>query len=209
MTLSIDTRLLERTVRDTEARFNAVRVTLTDPGEGEVIVSKRPKLPSERASKRKGRKGRKAVHGRLIAYELQRRGRDAFRYPPRVQAQALEYFQRNFTRAINKAYRSGRKQDKGVQRSLMGASMMLAYGAIQNIKQGGLGRNTGNYARRKPHIVKGISGTQQNRPYGWLSGRFIGEYPGAPGIRARVRNRARRSPNTRRPTRMPRNVYQR
>jgi hypothetical protein len=209
ISLSIDERLLLRTVKETEARFNAVAVTITDPGEGEVIVSKRPKLPSERANRRQGRAGKKAVHGRLIAYELQRRGKDPFRYPQAVRWQAISYLQLNFERAVLQAFRTNKQQRKGVSQVMLNAAMILAFGATENIKKGGLGNNSGNYRKRKPRLVRHITGKYEQRPYGWLSGRFIGEYPGAPGIRARHRNMSRRSPNTRRPKRLPRNVYTR
>lgn len=206
--ISIDNRMLRRDVDKAKARFNAVAVTLRDPGESEVIVSKRPKLPEERANKRQGRAGRKAVHGRLIAYELQRKGRDAFAYPPALRAQALEFLGRNFDRAINHAYRTNKSQKKAVGRVMLATAMILAYGAYQNVKRGGLGRNAAGYAKRKPAIANAI-----NRPYvpwyGVLSGRFIGDYPAAPGFRARHRSRRNNNPNTVRPKRMPRDVFTR
>ncbi len=217
MTLSVDTRLLERTVREATAKFDAVRVTLESPGEGEVIVSKRVKMPHERARRaskgKPARPGRKAAHGRIIAWKLAQLGHDPFAYPQKLKLLAIKYYTRNFERAIAAAQRTNRRQDKKLQEALLGTALLLAWGAAERIRDGKLGVNKLKYGKRKKRLqTAGIAQQKwggQWPPYGVLTGRFIGDRAGSPGIRARHRNKARRSPNTRRPRRAPRDVFTR
>lgn len=208
---TINERMLDRSVKATRKQYDAMADTLRLPGKGQVIVSKRPKLPEERASKKKGQAGRKAVHGRIIAWQLRRLGHDAFDYPVNVRKEAGDYQRRNLARAMEKAFRTGRLQQKGVRLTLLGTAMLLAWFAAQRIRKGQLGMNKERYGKYKKRMQETGYALQKwgGRwpPYGILTGRFVGDRAGAPGIRA-VHKSARRSSN-RRPTRAPRDVYTR
>jgi hypothetical protein len=214
LNLRFDERLLKRTVKEVTRKFDAVAVTLTNPGEGEVITSKRAKMPHERANRRAGIEGKKAVHGRLIAYVLGRRlGFDPTHPDMKTEREVTQFYQRNFARAIEKASRTNRNQKKGLQRVMLASAMMVAWAAIERIRKGQLGMNKQRYGKYKKRMQdEGIALQRwggQWPPYGILTGRFIGDRPGSPGIRARLRNKAGRTPNTRRPTRPPRDVFNR
>jgi hypothetical protein len=215
LSVSIDQRMLERTVQKTVQQFDAVQVTMIEPGESHVIVSKRIKMAHERASKRRGTKGKKAAHGRIIAWDMARRGHDPFAYPNNVMSDVLLYQQRNILRAQQKAFRTGRNQHKLIKATLLGMAMKLAWFAAERIRNGKLGMNKTRYGKYKKRMQEeGIALQKwggQWPPYGILTGRFVGDdrSGGSPGIRARHVNPGRGTLNAKRPRREPRDILNR
>ena len=167
MKMKLDIDLLRSDVRKEKKRFDALAQTVSESGEGEVVVSKRQKMANE--------KGRPA-HGRLISNALAAKGIDPFDYPPDVQARIEEKIAQAVQKALDQAASTSRPQDEAVRKALEDAAKELAEWVVQNIGRGGLGSSTGRYAEYKSRLVKaGIATSEYGDPppRGVLSGRYI------------------------------------
>lgn len=176
MRVMIDERILARDIEKANARLKAVSDTVTEAGVGEVVVSKRPKLPHERANKRKGRAGQRTLHGRAIANMLRRRGHDPFVYQ-RNRARRIEKFtQDSIYKAIEKAEKTSQSQKRRTRRIVTETARRYSILAVTQIRTGQLGKNQGRYRAVKAGMVRGGIATSKYGvppPYGVLTGRFI------------------------------------
>lgn len=176
MKISIDTDLLKSTIRRNNLRYKAIIETLKRSGMGEVITSKRAKMPHERASKRKKREGKKVVHGRLIAWILKKSGHDPFEYDRGALSEAMEIINRGVVHAIDKAADTSKDESAIIKAALLEMTDVLVNDVFERVTQGKLGRNRQRTIRRKKQMVKdGIATTEFGNPppFGVLTGRFI------------------------------------
>ena len=175
MRIRLDTRMLRRTARDAANRHKSVRITFKGAGTGEVLVSKRRKLPWEK---------RRAIHGKAIANMLAAKGHDPFSYPDDVVEESQETISTTYQRAIRRAFRLKRHQLPMIREALRQEAERLAEIARDRVISGKVGRNPPEYRKRKARLVErgratGEYGTPP--PYGVLTGRFVA------GFRARWR----------------------
>ncbi len=144
----------------------AMQETVLNAGRGEVVTSIRKKMPGEK---------RKAPHGAAIASFLKVRGHDAFDFPPDIVDKVLARVMSAADKALGYAAKTGRAQPAGIQEALREAAEDLAEWARENIEKGGLGENTGRYAKRKKSLTyAGVYDSSHGHPgpRGWATGRF-------------------------------------
>ncbi len=182
MGVTVDHKQLDRSIRRNNKRLTAIRRTMQETGEGEVLVSRRIKVPGDT---------QRAVHGRAIANIMRTRGKDPFEYPGHVRDTAERLVKRGVTTAREKAYRQGRSRRRDVRNTLEGAAQFLADWARINIQRGGLGqkprrrkwtdRQVRAYWRSEARRRRATTRYGNPPPYGVRTGQFV------KGIRARWR----------------------
>jgi len=178
MKLTLDAGMLNRTTQDAVRRLRAVRSTVEKAGGGEVLVSKRTKLPGE--------KGR-ALHGRGIANLLADRGRDVFAYPARETDAVSADVAQGTAAAIQRAWATGAHQQPVLRALFTKGAEDLAAWAKRNLLAGGLGGVAEKTKIAKQRLVRrGRALAAFVNVFGVRSGRFAGA-GGNPGIRARWR----------------------
>lgn len=175
--VDIDTRALYQTAHRQALKYRAVALTLSNPGQGEVVVSARKRMITDPPGR--------AMHGKFIANFLTSKGHDPFDYPVPVIRHAEGELSARTSALELQAFRTGRHTTKDLREALEAAAAELAAWAVENIAKGGLGENTERQARAKATLGRARAGVTAiygvPPPYGIRSGRFIG------GIRARWR----------------------
>lgn len=129
----VDTTEFRRDIAAVNRGVAAVRETLTNTGEGQVLVSKRtPRRPGDP-------KGR-VLHGRAIANIMRDRGHDPFAFPQVVEDKAQTLVARHTQRAVDRAYVTALPQTRRIKGAVRLAAFELARWSRRNIISGGLGR---------------------------------------------------------------------
>lgn len=173
MKLKLDAAMLRTTTQDAARRLRAVRQTVEKAGGGEVLVSKRTKIPGERG---------RAMHGRAIANMLADRGHDVFGYPRRVEDAAAERVAQGTALIIQRAWATGQQQQRTIRDLFTGAAGELASWARANLLAGGLGTVARSTSIAKQRLVgRGRALAAYVHTYGVRSRRF------ADGVRHRWR----------------------
>lgn len=140
--------------------------TILGAGRGEVQTSIRKKQKGEQ---------RKPPHGAAIWNFLKVGGADPGAYASEEISEVCSFIEAELTEILAECGRTHRPQVDRAQRLLRAAAEELAEWAQRNIKDGGLGQNTGRYAKRKKEMTyaglfpsdHGIPG-----PKGYRTGRF-------------------------------------
>ena len=167
MKIKLDVDLLRSDVWLEKKRLAAIAKTVTDSGEGEVIVSMRKKMPHEK---------KRAAHGRIVTNYLAAKGIDPFDYPPGVQKVIEDRIAQEVQKALDVAAKTSRPQDEEVRKALEDAAEWLAAWAKDYIEKGGLGPSTGKYGKFKSRMVAaGIATGEYGDPppRGVLTGRYV------------------------------------
>lgn len=176
MKIKVDKQLMRRDIRKVNKRFQAVSDTLQNTGTGEVLTSKRKKMPHERASRKKGRKSQRVLHGRAIANILREQGRDPFVIHSQDEAQVYAIVDRGVLDAIDKAKKTSESQRDLVIEAITDGAEKMAEVAILRIEQGRLRPNRDGWKKRKSALMKpGIATSEYGTPPrpGVFTGRFI------------------------------------
>ncbi len=173
----IDTATMDVSIRGIDRSLESIGESLDPHGRAEVVTSKRKKMDHERANKRLGIKGQKALAGHHIANFLRVKGHDPFMLPEKDFNYAQEFIDREITAAVAIARRTGRPQRGRVKQTLIGAADYLADRVVERIWAGGLGTNARKYIRTKfRYVEQGLAargGIHRIPPYGVLTGRFV------------------------------------
>lgn len=173
--ITVDTSTFNSGIRATTRGLAAMQATLSQTGEGEVLTSRRRKLPGE--------KGR-AMHGRGVANILRTLGHDPFGYPQSVEQQVGDFVARETDTALEQAWRMGVHRREVIKRALERGADDLATWAADNIKRGGLGQKKikarGNtramiIGRMRRLVSNGVWTDKYGfpPPYGVRSGQFV------------------------------------
>ena len=176
--VTLDTKLLNRTVRVDAKRYSSMRATLDPGGIGQVVCNRRPKTAGEIAA------GIKPIHGMYIANILRRDGRDPFQYKETDVAFAQEAMASEVTDALAMAARTSRPQNRRLSQVLHAVAMYLAEAARDLITEGDLTArhpNARKYALKKAALARNGVYTSKYGippPVGVATGRFVEKIAG-------------------------------
>lgn len=124
MRLTIDMPRLNRSIAQTNDGFRAIRKTLTDTGQGQVLTSRRRRIATDKD---------RPVPGRAIANFLRAQGHDPFAYDARAVDDAQDDVARAVHRARDRAFRTGRSQRKVISGGLLAAAERLSADAVDGL----------------------------------------------------------------------------
>lgn len=176
--MTVDAKMLRRTTSEAIRRLRVVRATVGRAGAGEVLVSRRTKIPGE--------KGR-ALHGKAIANMLADRGHDPFAYPQTVLDRSAATVAQGTAQAIQAAWVTGRPQHEALKTLFLGVATTQARWARTHLLSGGLGAVTEKTAIAKRRAAaRGRAAAAYINTFGVRSKRFV------QGIRSRYRRMTRR-----------------
>jgi predicted transcriptional regulator len=106
---------------------------------------------------------------------LRKKGKDPFDYPVKLAKRVSKFLSDEIEEALDKADKTNRPQKQQIEGALRAGAEELSEGAKKNIERGGLGRNTGKYAKRKKALIRrgyGVSKYGDNT-IGVFTGRFL------------------------------------
>lgn len=162
----ISIQMNDKDVLRVSRSLKAVKLTITKPGQGVVMVSKRNKEPWEK---------RKAPHGRAIANFMKKHGKDPFDLNPNDVAKASKIVEIEIERSIDVAVRTGRAQKQLVKDALIKAVTFLAQIAKESLIRGRFIQSKKLEKIKLSSMKRGRCSTSYGSPppYGIRTGRFL------------------------------------
>jgi hypothetical protein len=199
--LSIDLRMLTTTAQRAVMRHAAVRRSLDGYRPGEIVASRRKKLPHERSQ---------PAHGAMILAVMRSRGREWINiHSEQVVRTTTEVLGRRILHELMIAGRTGEVRRAGIDRAFLVAAKSFAAWNRRYIATGKLGKRPATQADEKSGLHRDLTqkwsydasrGRVSLRhgnppPVGWLSGRLSegssgGETDGIRGVSGRPVMRA-------------------